>query len=283
MCRAPSWLTVQEWSAGSRHRSTSTPSRWPRSARSPNSWLTSLMYGVSPLAAQAPENSEQGLEELDVLDEAQVQPAPIGLGQAEEEAPVLGLLLADRRLRHHVDDLVTHPVALALGRAHFDTGAAAGAVLQGRLQGEVRPGTPASAAAVLKPIGASASASGRTTFARITVRADEHALATGCTAPRPTPGSPRDVALLPLGRSARVGAVPRPGHSQGSASPSPAIIGRPPPGRTPARHPRCRGAPIRTTRDSTERGPRGDDPACCPPPRSSSGPRPRRACCRSSR
>ena len=71
---APSWLTVQEWSAGSRHRSTSTPSRWPRS---PDRRRAGYELDVRrlPAARAGARELEQGLEELDVLDLAQFNPS----------------------------------------------------------------------------------------------------------------------------------------------------------------------------------------------------------------
>ena len=134
--RAAPFVVVQSraWSAGCRRRSTSSRWRWRRSARSPNSCVISLMYGVSPQPAQAPENSNSGCSSCDVLDRSRDRPAR-GRSPADlqEEVPVgrfgsrsggwAAMLIA-----------LMLDLALALGRADLDAQRAAGAVFGRDLQ-----------------------------------------------------------------------------------------------------------------------------------------------------
>ena len=61
-------------------------------ARSPNSCVMSLTYGVSPQPAQAPGVLEQRLQQLVGLDAVQAHQPSVILGQVEEEFVVLPFL-----------------------------------------------------------------------------------------------------------------------------------------------------------------------------------------------
>ena len=76
---------------------------------------------------------KERLQKLQILDLAVRNLRAIHLWQTEEEVPVFALGLAERRLRLHIDRLVTG-VALALHRANFHAHGATGAVFRGHLQ-----------------------------------------------------------------------------------------------------------------------------------------------------
>jgi hypothetical protein len=98
--------------------------------RSPKSWVTSLMYGVSPQPAQAPENSKSGCSIWLFFTLDGLHRRAVDLGDREEEVPVLLLALEDGLDGHHVDG-ASGTVALVAGGAGLDAQAAAGAVLGG--------------------------------------------------------------------------------------------------------------------------------------------------------
>ena len=91
--------------------------------RSPNIWVTSLMYGVSPQPAQAPENSNSGRFSWLPLTVAGSMSAFGHFRQVQEVLDV-GLLLIPQCL-----GIGDHLQGLGLGRAGVDAEGAAAAVL----------------------------------------------------------------------------------------------------------------------------------------------------------
>jgi hypothetical protein len=57
----------------------------------------SLMYGVSPQPAQAPENSNSGLQELAVLDAVDVQAGHVELGSLSAAAQLASFSLTSSK------------------------------------------------------------------------------------------------------------------------------------------------------------------------------------------
>ena len=82
---------------------------------------------------------EQRLQQLRVLHLAVRELLARQLRDGQEVVPVLVVLLAQRRLRLHVDGAVLG-FALALGRAHRDAQSAAGAIFRRDLQGVLQLG-----------------------------------------------------------------------------------------------------------------------------------------------
>ena len=104
------------------------------SMRSPNSWLASFRYGVSPQPSQAPENSNSGWRTWDALHRVVRQQGAVQLRDGQEEVPVGPQPVPVHERRLHVDRLVLD-LGLGLGRAHVDADAAAGAVVGSHLDG----------------------------------------------------------------------------------------------------------------------------------------------------
>ena len=104
-------------------------------ARSPNNWLISFKYGVSPQPAHAPENSNSGSSNCAALHDVDLRLRAIELRNVEEEVEIRPLAFQVLLLRLHVDRFVPHDL-LALGRANVDAHAAARAVVRRHLDRE---------------------------------------------------------------------------------------------------------------------------------------------------
>ena len=118
------------------------PVAFATSRRSPNSWVSSRRYGVSPQPAHAPEYSKSGVRYCTPAHERRVEPRGLVVGQRVEERQVPSLALEERRLGLHVDGADAGGFEAAR-RAGLDAQLAAGAVLDGHLQREPQVGEAA--------------------------------------------------------------------------------------------------------------------------------------------
>ena len=107
--------------------------------RSPNSWVTSLRYGVSPQPAHAPENSNSGSSTWEPLTES--------CGSRPRSSGGIDWKYSQRRRSTSrwsstgsMLIALWRDLGLALGRAHVDAHAAAGAVVGRDLDREAVPG-----------------------------------------------------------------------------------------------------------------------------------------------
>ena len=73
------------------------------SSRSPNSWVSSRRYGVSPQPAQAPEYSNSGVRYCTPRTSDASRPAGLLSGRVAKNARLRALALEERRLGVHVD------------------------------------------------------------------------------------------------------------------------------------------------------------------------------------
>ena len=174
------------------------------------------MIGRLAAARAGPGVLEERPRELRALDVHLAQPREVGIRQVEEEGVVLALGVPQRRLRRHADGLALG-VGLVLGRAERDAERAARAVLGRDLDrvaealevgGAERVGL-VSGRRLLEERGLEDLGADRG------VGADQRALV-ALDAQRRLPDRDlgRDVALLPLGRRGRPGAVDREGRDR---------------------------------------------------------------------
>ena len=177
------------------------------SSRSPNSWLISLRYWVSPQPAQAPENSNSGWRTWEPL----IVSGPSARGRARG-SPGSGPSARARAPgtvdRGHVDRLVLD-LLLGVGRADLDADPAAGAVVGRDLDGQLHPGQVAGAEVLgLEVVGGASRASGRTPSCGWSSAGRRwRTCRSRCRSTGPRWGSRRPAALLPPGRAGREGAV----------------------------------------------------------------------------
>ena len=99
-------------------------------SRSPNNWVSSFRYGVSPHPAHAPENSNSGCRNCDPRTVPKsTRDALVDRAGSTKNAKFSRSASEQLCLRLHVDRFVLRRLLVLLRRTYIDAQAAAGAIL----------------------------------------------------------------------------------------------------------------------------------------------------------